>query len=321
MRDRALWSRHAHDGTRRGEGPRARGEIQLRDPLPPARAARGAARRHAPRGAVAVPLLHGGLRAPARDDPPRHPPLLRPRAHLPRLPDRQARLRAAGAAGPASSVRHLPAGLDPRRCRGGGGAARAADSARRSRLPGRQPDAERRDPRRRAGLRAARGDPPLRRLAAADHRASVHGLRHARAVDARHPGPPRLELRAADRPSLPDDARHLRHRARRRRDLRLPLRAVRRLRDPHRPRPAFPRLRRLGRGALRRRAGEGRDLRLGPVRDDLRLVGREHRHGRLADHPGDDPPRLQEAFRGGGRSRPPRPAGRSRRRSWARRRS
>ena len=49
---------------------------------------------------------------------------------------------------------------------------------------------------------------------------------------------------------------------------------------------------------LRRRPGEGVDLRLGAVRHDLRLVDRQHGDGRLADHPGDDPPRLPAAFRG-----------------------
>ena len=51
------------------------------------------ARRRAARRAVAVPLLHGRLRPAARDDAPRHPPLLRARPHLPRLPVHQARLR------------------------------------------------------------------------------------------------------------------------------------------------------------------------------------------------------------------------------------
>ena len=255
---------------------------------------------------------------------PRHPSLLRARAHLPRLPDRQARLRAAGAAGPACAARHLAAGL---------GRSPSPPWWRSCYVPliplddlafrvG-NPTPTRRDPRRRAGLRAARGDPPLRRLAAADHRARCSwstpcsGRRCPASWS--HPG---ATLAAACRPSLPDEPGHLRHRARRRRDLRLPLRAVRRA-----SRPASASASSSSTCAAwvagRYAGGPAKvvDLRLGPVRHDLRLVGRQHRDGRLADHPGDDPPRLQAAFRGGGRSRPPRPAGRSRRRSWARRRS
>ena len=72
---------------------------------------------------------------------------------------------------------------------------------------------------------------------------------------------------------------------------------------------------------LLRRPREGVDLRLGAVRHDLGLVDRQHRDGRLAHHPGDDPHRLSRAT-SPARSRPrPRPAARSRRRSWARPRS
>ena len=53
-----------------------------------------------------------------------------------------------------------------------------------------------------------------------------------------HPRASRRHLVEHRQPPLPDEPGHLRHRARRRRHLRLPLRAVRRARDPRRPRPA-----------------------------------------------------------------------------------
>ena len=100
---------------------------------------------------------------------------------------------------------------------------------------------------------------------------------------------------------------HLRHRARRRRDLRLPLRAVRRAGDARRARPLLHRSRDRADRPLLRRARQGLDLRLGPVRHDLGLVDRQHRDGRLAHHSGDDPRRLcaplRRRRRGGGRNR------------------
>ena len=53
---------------------------------------------------------------------------------------------------------------------------------------------------------------------------------------------------------------------------------------------------RHGSPAATRRPGQGIDLRLGPVRHDLRLVGRQRRHRRLIDHPGDDQARLPRHF-------------------------
>ena len=75
------------------------------------------------------------------------------------------------------------------------------------------------------------------------------------------------------------------------------------------------------RRALRRRAGQGERVRLGDVRHAVGLVGGQRGDGRLADHPRDDPRRLQARVRRRGRGRRRPPAGRSRRRCWARRRS
>ena len=98
---------------------------------------------------------------------------------------------------------------------------------------------------------AARGDAAQRRLAAADHRRRAHGLRAVRPLAAGHPRASRRHLEKRRQPSLSHQPGHLRHRARRRRDLRLPLRAVRRARDAHRPRPALHRPRdRAGRPLL-----------------------------------------------------------------------
>ena len=179
-------------------------EIRFR-PLAPLA---GAARRRAPRRAVAVPLLHGRLRAPAGDDAPRHPPLLRARPHLPRLPVLQARLRPAEPPGAACvrsasplvdwvlavaavvAVLHVPLiPLDDL-------AFRVGNPTRSDVILGAVLifvllEATRRS----VGW-------PLPIIALLF---MVYAM--LRAVDARHPGASRRELRAADRPPLPDDAR------------------------------------------------------------------------------------------------------------------
>jgi hypothetical protein len=73
------------------------------------------------------------------------------------------------------------------------------------------------------------------------------------------------------------------------------------------------------RRALCRRAGQGQRVRLGDVRHAVGQLGGQCGDGGLAHHPGDDPRGLQARVRrrGGSRQRPP--AGRSRRRCWARR--
>ncbi len=154
---------------------------------------------------------------------------------------------------------------------------------------------------------AARGDAPQRRLAAADHRDRAHGLCALRPVAAGNSRASRQHVEKRRQPPLSHEPGHLRHRARRRRDLRLPLRAVRRSGDARRARSLLYRSGHRPDRPLLRRTREGLDLRVGPVRHDLGLVDREHRHGRLAHHPGDDPRRLCAALcrrrRGGGRNR------------------
>ena len=110
---------------------------------------------------------------------------------------------------------------------------------------------------------AARGDAPQRRLAAADHRGRAHGLRALRAVVAGHSRASRQHVEKRRQPPLSHEPGHLRHRARRGGDLRLPLRAVRRAGDARRARPLLHRSRDRADRPLLRRARQGLDLRLG----------------------------------------------------------
>ena len=81
---------------------------------------------------------------------------------------------------------------------------------------------------------AAGGDAPQRRLAAADHRGRADRVRALRPFVAGHSGASRQHLEKRRQSPLPDQPGHLRHRARRGRNLRLPLRAVRRACDARR---------------------------------------------------------------------------------------
>ena len=249
-----------------------------------------------------------------------HPPRVRPGPRLPGVSGAEVDAGKGAAALVARPGRRAPRRLDsgtrhrgfrplhpvdlrgPRVSRGQSASARRGDGL---------------DPRR----PAARGDATGDGLAAARDRPRLHGLRAGRAGV---PGPPQALRRAVVVPRQPpvhDEPGHLRHRGRRGGDVRVPLRAVRRARHAHRPGAALHRHRVVDRRALRRRAREGQRLRVGALRHAVGLVGRQRGDGRLADHPRDDPPGLSAAFRGA-RSRPRRPpAARSRRRSWAPRRS
>jgi hypothetical protein len=161
------------------------------------------------------------------------------------------------AAGRRAAVR-LAAGAGGRHF----GALRAVD-VQRPGVPGRQPAAHRRRHGQRAHRRAAGGDAALHRLAAAGHRRHRHGLRAVRAPCARRPGASGRHLGEPRQPPLPDQPGHLRTARRGGRDLRVPLRAVRRAGDPHRARPAVHRSRLVGGRALFRRAGQGRGVLVG----------------------------------------------------------
>ena len=249
-------------------------------------------------GALVLPLLHGGLRPVAGGHPSRHPHGLRARPDLPRLLRLQERSGQGRSINLVAARQHLPGRLG------------ACDRSRRhlslcpldlqrACLPGRQSLDDRRghgnDPHR----RAARGDAPLRRLAAARHRHRRDALCLFRPLHAGHSPASRRVVVQHRQPPLPDEPGHLWHRSGSCCHLRLPLRALRRARDPGRARQAVHRSRHLRCRALCGRPGQGLDLRLGPVRHDLGLVHRQHGDGRLADHPGDDPRRLSAPFRGG----------------------
>ena len=209
----------------------------------------------------------------------------------------EARAQALVAVARRRAARRLAAGARDRRVR----PLHPVD-LRGPRVPRGQSAADRRrdgvDPRR----AAARGDAARDGLAAAGDRDRVHDLR------ARGPGLPRSAQafrRAVVEPRQPplhDEPGHLRDRGRRRRDLRVPFRAVRRARHAHRLGPALHRHRLGDRRPLRRRPGEGQRLRLGALRHAVGLVGRQCRDGRIADDPRDDPPRLSAPLRGRRRS-------------------
>ena len=84
-----------------------------------------------------------------------------------------------------------------------------------------------------------------------------------RALAAGHPRASRQHLEKRRQPPLSHEPGHLRHRARRGGDLRLPLRAVRRAGDARRARPLLHRSRHGADRPLLRRPGQGLDLRLG----------------------------------------------------------
>ena len=170
------------------------------------------------------------------------------------------------------------------------------------------------------GRAAARGDAARDGLAAADHRDRLHGLRARRVRSFRDcsstSGASWSEPR---QPPVPDEPGHLRHRGRRRRDVRVPLRAVRRARRRAIGLgTALHRHRVVDRRPLRRRTGEGVSVFASALFGMLSgLVGRQRGHRGLADDSGDDPPRLSAPLRRRRSKRHRRPAARSRRRSWA----
>ncbi len=157
--------------------------------------------------------------------------------------------------------------------------------------------------------RAARGDQAQRRARLADHRHRAHRLCDDGTFPAGHPRAPRQHVEERGQSPLPHRPGNLWHRARRRGDVRLPLRAVRRAGHAHWPRPPVHRSRHgCGRTVLGR-ARKGLDLCIGLVRDDLRLIDRQHRDGGLAHHSDDDPHRLSATLCGrrrvdGGNGRP-----------------
>ncbi len=232
---------------------------------------------------VLLPLLHRRLRPAARDHAPRHPPGVRAGSDLPRLRLQQ------GGAGQAAQAE-----LDARRaaCRWSTGRWRVAVALSVLYIPYVFDDLAFR-----VGnpdtldvvmgsvlvVAAARGNAPHDGLAAADHRPRVHGVFARRAAVSRAAQACGQRLAAARQPPVPDEPGHLRHRRRRGRDLRVPLRALRRARDPHRPGPAVPRHRRLGCRPLRRRSGQGVGVRFGDVRHAVRLVGGQRGDRRFAD--------------------------------------
>ena len=137
--------------------------------------------------------------------------------------------------------------------------------------------------------------------AAAGDRHGVPAVRAARPLHARHPRPPRLFGAARGQPHLRRHRGHLRHRRRRGRDVRLPLRAVRHPRADDGPRPAVHGPRDHRRRPLFRRSGQGLRRVVGHVRHDLGLGHRQRGDDRLADDPADEEVRLLAALRRRGR--------------------
>ena len=256
---------------------------------------------------VVLPLLHGGLRAAARDAPSRHAPRVRARADLPRLLAGPERQRRAAEGEPVRTARHRL--VDWLCCDRG----RRDEPLRpvrlpRSRVPRRQSRSDRLDHGHGPDRGAAGGDAPQRRLAAADHRGRADGLRAAAAASC-----PAF----SSTPATPGTASSTTSTSR--------ARASTASRSAWwRPTSSTT----CCSACWRRASGSGRffiDLATalagrfsgGPakvsifgsahVRHDLGLVDRQHRDGRLAHHSGDDPHRLCAAFRrrrrGGGRDR------------------
>ena len=130
---------------------------------------------------------------------------------------------------------------------------------------------------------------------------TLPALRAARPLHAGHPRPPRLFGPPRGQPHLHRHRGHLRHRGRRRRDLRVPFRAVRRAGADDRPRSPVHGPGDDRRGALFRRPGEGLRRVVRPLRDDLGLGRRQRRDHRLAHDSADEEVRLLAALRGGSR--------------------
>ena len=191
----------------------------------------GADRHRAADRPVVLPLLHGGLRPAARDDASRRPPRVRARPHLPRLPAAQGAARASAEARP---------GTRPAACRGTTGCCAVAIAVSVLYIPYVFDDLAFRvgNP---STLDVVMGSVLVVLLLEATRRAmgwplpiiaiAVHDLR-ARRADLPGPAAALGRVVAEPRqPPVPDEPGHLRHRGRRRRDVRVPLRAVRRARD------------------------------------------------------------------------------------------
>ncbi len=277
--------------------PQARGRFRSRDPLPAPAAAGQLDCRGAFVRPVVLPLLHRRLRPAARGHASRHPHVAGAQPRLPGLPVPAPQFEDAASLVLVCPGRRAADRLGLRPGDRSGHALRTVD-LRGSRVPRRQSAAHRRGDGHDPDRAAAGGDAPLDGLAAADPRHAVHALCVFRAAFPRHLHPPGRHVERDRQSPLSHQPGHLRHRAGRGRDLCVPLRAVRRAGHAHRPRADVHRPRVLRRGQLCRRPGEGLDLRLGPVRHDLRLLDRQHGDGRLADHPGDDPAGLSAAFCG-----------------------
>ena len=290
-------------GTRRRQDPEARGPTRSGDAVPAAAARGGLDRGRRAVRPLVLPLLHGRIRAAAGDAPSRHSHRLRARPDLPRLLVEQERQRAPPKAEP---VRHRSGSASST----GSAVSRRSSRASTSLTSSTISSSASAIPIRSTGswapimivvlLEATRRSVgwPLPIIAVVLMVYALCGPQSA--GDSRAS---RQQLEKRRQPSLSHEPGHLRHRARRRGDLRLPLRAVRRSGDARRARPLLHRSRDRADRPLLRRARQGLDLRLGHVRHDLGLVDRQHRHGRLAHHSGDDPHRLCAAFRRRGRGR------------------